>query len=208
MYVLYGTPLSNYYNKVKLCLLEMGLPFQEQLEFPKRNWPQGGSPSGKIPYLQCEDNTFLFESQAIVEYLCAKHQSSLLPSDLVQAAQIREVLFYIELYLEAPMKTLYPMAYWGKPIDSELCLSVLDQVKQGLAVILSRARCQPYLLNTEFSLVDVVAWVHFKTIQHALKVLGLEDIFMDTPISSYLAFCAQRPTIQRLEADKRLAARA
>ena len=52
MYKLHGFALSNYYNLVKLALLEKALPFEEVAVFPpaKPDFLQK-SPMGKIPCL-------------------------------------------------------------------------------------------------------------------------------------------------------------
>ena len=60
-----GFAVSNYYNKVKVALLEKGVAFEEVYcptsqdeEYRKR------SPMGKVPYLEV-DGQFLCESQVI-----------------------------------------------------------------------------------------------------------------------------------------------
>lgn len=203
MYTLYGVNLSNYYSKVKLCLLELDLPFTEQKIMPAKTWPDSGSPSGKIPYLQRPDGVFLYETQAIVEYLCAEHNSSLIPADPLQAAKVREMLLYLELYLIPAVEPIYPMAFWGKEVDNAVCEQAVTRAKAAMQLVLSRATFSPYLVGDQFTLADVGGWVHFSLVKYALKGLGLENIFADTPIEDYLALCAQRPSIQKLEADKR-----
>ena len=50
MLTLCGFSASNYYNKVKLALLEKGVPFQEQLAWVGQT-DLAASPLGKVPYL-------------------------------------------------------------------------------------------------------------------------------------------------------------
>ena len=95
MLVLCGLCLSNYYNKVKLALLEKGVPFEED----DRATPaaatramRGASPLGKIPFIRTEQGT-LCESQAILEYIEAAYpEPPLLPKDPFAAAKVRELV--------------------------------------------------------------------------------------------------------------------
>ena len=87
MITLCGIPLSNYYNKVKLVMLEKGVPFQEE-RVPTGCTDEGVlacSPLGKIPYIRTPDGA-LCESQVIVDYLEEAYPSpALLPSPWVPA---------------------------------------------------------------------------------------------------------------------------
>lgn len=50
MLTLYGFAASNYYNKVKLALMEKGIPFEESLRWPDQT--DGDlSPLHKVPYM-------------------------------------------------------------------------------------------------------------------------------------------------------------
>ena len=99
MITLYGFPVSNYYNKVKLALLEKNVPFTEALAHPSKLDEQAlaASPLGKIPFITTPQGT-LCESQAIVDYLEAAHPTpALLPADAFAAAKVRELTIYIDL---------------------------------------------------------------------------------------------------------------
>jgi glutathione S-transferase len=97
-----GFSLSNYYNKVKLALLEKGLPFEEQ-EFDFRalqgDAARAASPIGKVPFLLTPDGT-LCESAVICEYLEQRAPTpALLPTDPWAAAKVREMTQFLELHL-------------------------------------------------------------------------------------------------------------
>lgn len=54
MLTLYGFAASNYYNKVKLALMEKGIAFEESLRWPDQTDGEV-SPLHKVPYLVGED---------------------------------------------------------------------------------------------------------------------------------------------------------
>lgn len=53
MIKLYGMPLSNYYNTIKLCLLEKGIDFEEVANPPNQESDYlSKSPMGKVSTLR------------------------------------------------------------------------------------------------------------------------------------------------------------
>ncbi|MEY2839261.1 MAG: hypothetical protein RJB60_1560, partial [Pseudomonadota bacterium] len=72
MLKLHGFPLSNYFNKVKLALLEKGIAFEEVLvDFGKGGAEGAKSPLGKVPFLETEHGA-LCESQVMLDYIEAR----------------------------------------------------------------------------------------------------------------------------------------
>jgi len=56
MIALCGFGVSNYYNKLKLILLEKGIPFRERVVYPwERETFRHCSPLGKIPFIETEE---------------------------------------------------------------------------------------------------------------------------------------------------------
>ena len=102
MITLHGFAISNYYNKVKLVLLEKGLPFEEKY-LGTRSTDEAvlaATPLAKVPYISTEQGT-LCESEVIVEYLEALCPTpALLPAEPFAAAKVRELVTFIELHLE------------------------------------------------------------------------------------------------------------
>ena len=100
MLVLCGFPISNYYNKVKLALLEKGVAFSEEDVATGSKDPAvlAASPLAKIPFIRTDAGA-LCESQPILEYLeDAYPHPPLLPSDPFAAAKVREVVTFIDLH--------------------------------------------------------------------------------------------------------------
>ena len=116
MLTLCGFAASNYYNKVKFALLEKGVPFQEELAWVGET-DALSSPLGKVPYLKTEQGP-LCESAVIMEYIEQKYpQNPLLPNDPYAAAKVRELVTFLELYLELEARKLYPEAFFGGKIS-------------------------------------------------------------------------------------------
>ena len=88
MLTLCGFAASNYYNKVKLALLEKGVPFDEELAWVGEV-DTAASPLGKVPYLKTDAGP-MCESTVILEYLEARYpEHPLLPADPFAAANRR-----------------------------------------------------------------------------------------------------------------------
>ena len=91
MLTLCGFAASNYYNKVKLALLEKAIPFEEKLVWSDRSPALlEKSPLGKVPFFEIGDQS-LCESQVMLEYVEAAYpQNPLLPADPLAAARVRD----------------------------------------------------------------------------------------------------------------------
>jgi hypothetical protein len=64
-----GFAVSNYYNKVKLSLLEKGVPFSEAVVYPSQSEEMlSESPMGKVPFLRTPKGV-LSESQVLTEFI-------------------------------------------------------------------------------------------------------------------------------------------
>ncbi|RZL44667.1 MAG: glutathione S-transferase, partial [Variovorax sp.] len=119
MITLIGFAASNYYNKVRLALLEKGVRFDEELAWAGET-DLSASPMGKVPYLRTPDG-MLCESSAINEYIeAAFPQVPLLPAEPYAAAKVRELVLYLELHLELVARNLYAEAFFGGKVSDGL----------------------------------------------------------------------------------------
>ena len=121
MLTLCGFPISNYYNKVKLALLEKNVPFTEEVVMTKSKDDAvlSASPLSKIPFIRTPQGG-LCESQAIMEYIEAAYPNPpLLPRDPFAAAKVRELSIFIDLHLELAARELYAEAFFGGKISDD-----------------------------------------------------------------------------------------
>ena len=160
MFRVYGDHRSGNCYKVKLMLHLLDRPYE---------WVPvdltGGetrseafrtiNPNGKIPVLQLEDGTYLWESNAILNYLA--DGSEFLPSDPRLRTQVLQWQFfeqyshepyvgmarYIKLFLGMPEDRL--AEYKARQLDGYHALNVMEQQLQRT----------PYLVGEHYSIADV-----------------------------------------------------
>ncbi|MBA4261105.1 MAG: glutathione S-transferase [Comamonadaceae bacterium] len=202
MLTLCGFAASNYYNKVRLALLEKGVPFEEELVWVGQTDPQA-SPLGKVPYLRTDAGT-LSESTVILEYIEAKYpQHPLLPTDPFAAAKVRELVRYIELHLELVARNLYPEAFFGGKISDSAKEKTGQQLDKSVAAFARLARFSPYIAGDSFTLADVAAAVHLPLVSSASKLIYGKDCLADLPVRDYLKRMGERPAVQKVNADRK-----
>lgn len=207
MLVLCGFSLSNYYNKVKLVLLEKGLPFTEELVMTggKGEALLAETPLAKIPFLRTEQGA-LCESQAIVDYLEAAYPTpALLPSDPWQLGKVRELTTFIELHLELVVRELYPQAFFGGTVDAATIASVRKRLDKHIAGFKRLARFEPYIAGASFTQADCAAWVSLPLVGRATKAVYGEDLLEAAGVAwkPYVQFIGERPSAQKVSADRK-----
>ena len=203
MLTLCGFAASNYYNKVKLALMEKQIPFEEELAWLGETNPDE-SPLGKVPYLRTRHGA-ISESDAIIEYVDTLSTTTpLLPSDPFAAAKVRELCVYLNLHLELVARNLYPQAFFGGKVSDATRDKTLEQLKKNIAAFAKIARFDmPFIAGEQFSIADCSAIVHLPLVSSASKIMGGTDLLADLPVRDYLARMSERPTVQKLNADRK-----
>lgn len=202
MLTLCGFSASNYYNKVKLVLLEKGLPFEEQLAWIGET-DLSASPLGKVPYLLTEEGP-LCESAVIVDYLEAAYPTPpLVPADPYGAAKVRELCTFMELHLELVARNLYPQAFFGGSVSERLRDHTRAQLEKNVAAFAELAHFTPFVAGDRFTLADCAAVVHLPLVSAATKIIYGHDLLAHLPVRDYLARMAERPPVQRVNTDRK-----
>lgn len=202
MLTLCGFAASNYYNKVKLALLEKGVPFEEELAWVGQT-DRAASPLGKVPYLRTDEGT-LCESTVMLEYIEAKYpEQPLLPADPFAAAKVRELLRYLELHLELVARNLYPEAFFGGKISDAAKEKTGQQLEKNIAAFAKLAKFSPFIAGDSFTLADVAAAVHLPLVSGATRFIYGRDYLADLPVRDYLKRLGERPAVQKVNADRK-----
>jgi glutathione S-transferase len=204
MLTLVGFAISNYYNKVKIALLEKGVPFEEAL-----NWATKDeatlleSPLGKVPFLRTEHGP-LAESQVIIEYIEDLHPSpALMPADAYARAKVRELVTFIELHLELVARQLYPQAFFGGTVDAATVEQVRKNLTRNADAFAKLAKFSPYIAGDTFTVADCAAIVSLPLVSGASKAVLGEDVLAGTPARDYLKRMGERASVQKVNADRK-----
>ena len=207
MLVLCGFTLSNYYNKVKLALLEKGVPFTEELAHPRHKTEAmlQASPLGKVPFIRTEQGS-LCESQAILDYIEQAHPNPpLLPADPWQAAKVHELITFIELHIELVVRELYPKAFFGGELSDANAARIRPLLTKNIAAFKHLAKFAPYVAGDAFTQADCAAWVSLPLAAIATKVVYGEDLLAAAGVDwkPYAKLIGDRPAAQKVTADRK-----
>jgi len=207
MITLCGFALSNYYNAVKLALLEKGLPFTEERVTTGRSDEDllAASPLAKIPFVRTPQGP-LCESVAILEYLEAAHpQPALLPADPYAAAKVRELIIFINLHLELVARELYGQAFFGAQASEATQARVRRQLERNIPALRRLAKFAPYVAGERFTLADCVAYVNLPLVALSTRSVLGSDLLAEQGIDwkAYVKTVGQRPSAQRVDADRK-----
>lgn len=204
MLKLCGFAASNYYNKVKLALLEKDVAFEEVLVWTDRAPALlEKSPLGKIPYLETSQGV-MCESSVMLEYVESNYpQRPLLPADPFAAAKVRELIVFLELHLELVARELYAQAFFGGVVSEEVQARVLKLLRRNAKAFGQLTRFGPYIAGAEFTLADCAAAVHLPIVSLASKAIYGEDVLEDLPLRDYMKLLNERETVQRVGADRK-----
>ncbi len=207
MLKLYGFPVSNYYNMVKLALLEKALPFEE-VPFVSGQTPQvlAISPRGKVPVLGV-DAGFINETAIILEYLEQTQKGTpLLPSDPFERAQVLAIAKEIELYIELPGRACYGEAFFGMTLPDAIKEKTKSELLLGFAALGRHGKFAPYVAGDSLSIADLY-FLYSVPLACAVghKLFGI-DLLAEMPqAKALLERLEQNPHVQKIAADKEVA---
>ena len=209
MLKLCGFHISNYHNKIRIALLEKGVPFEEDAgcspsqkdEFVAR------TPMGKVPFLELDGGRRLAESEVIAEYLEEAYpQKPLLPKDPFERAKVRELITVMELHVELVARRLYGQVFWRRPVSEEVKAGAEKDLAKGIRALKALVRFEPYIAGKELTLADCAAFVHLPLVSLATKHAFGHDVLEDIPqLKPYLKILGERPAFQKVNEDRKAA---
>ncbi|MGZ7456070.1 glutathione S-transferase family protein [Pseudomonas sp. Ma2-10] len=204
MLKLYGFCVSNYYNMVKLALLEKGLPFEEILFYPGPS-PEALaiSPRGKVPVLGVEQG-FVNETSVILEYLEHRQNGTpLLPSDPFERSRVLALAKEIELYIELPGRACYAEAFFGMTVPDAIKDKTRAELLLGFASLGRHGKFAPYVAGDSLSIADVYFLYSVPLACAVAQKLFDLDLLAEMPAAkALLERLGQNPNVQRIAKDK------
>jgi glutathione S-transferase len=210
MLKLHGFAVSNYYNKVKMALLEKGVPFEEVFVGTKSTDEAvlAASPLAKIPFITTEHGA-LCESDAILDYIEGAYpQPPLLPADPFAAAKVRELSTFIDWHMEMAARQLYGSCFFGDPPLSDSNLArIRRDLEKKIAGFKRLAKFSPYVAGDTFTLADCSAFNSLRLVSLTSKTAFGVDLLEAAGVDykPYLDFVGQRASAQKVVADRKAA---
>jgi glutathione S-transferase len=209
MITLCGFPVSNYYNVVKMALLEKAAPFSEELVMPRSNDEAvlNASPLGKIPFIKTPQGS-MCESKAILEYVEGAYPApALFPTDAFAAGKVRELMIYIDLHLELVARELYGQAFFGGTVADDVKERVHKTLERNIAGFKRLMKFSPYVAGDSFTMADIVAFNNLPLVGMATRAVYGDDMLASAGVDykPYLKLVGERASAQKVVADRKLA---
>lgn len=210
MIQLHGFAVSNYYNKVKLALLEKNVPFTEVYQGTRSTDEAvlAASPLAKIPYITTDQGS-LCESQAILEWLeDAFPQPPLMPADPFAAAKVRELTTFIDWHLEMTARQLYGSVFFGAaPLSDGNKARIRQELEKNIAAFKRLAKFSPYVAGEQFTQADCSAFNNLPLVGMATRGAYGEDLLLAGGVDykPYIKLVSERPAAQKVAADRKAA---
>ncbi|MDG9780000.1 glutathione S-transferase family protein [Metapseudomonas otitidis] len=165
MYKVYGDVISGNCYKVKLILELLGQPYQwVPVDILKGETQSEAflalNPNGKIPVLELEDGTTLWESNAILNFLA--EGSDLLPGEPRLRTQVLQWQFF-EQYSHEPYVAVarFIKRYQGMPAErAEEYQVCLVRGYKALRVMEQQLSRTPYLVGDTYSIADIALYAY------------------------------------------------
>lgn len=204
MIKLYGAPISNYYNMVKVALIEKGLDFEEVLTPPSQDPAYlNQSPMGKIPCIETPDG-FLSESLPILEYLeSLESDAPLLPLDAFAQAKAREISQVIELNVELVARRGLG-GLRGKPV-ADLTISEMQRdLPKGCAAVARLTQFGPFICGETFTYADIVGFFSLILANRIAIAVADTDLMALIPgAHAWFEMMQSRPSVSTALADQK-----
>jgi len=208
MLKLCGFHISNYFNKVRIAMLEKGVRFEldptcrpsQAEDFLAR------TPMGKVPFLEI-DGARLCESQVICEYLEDAYPARpLYPRDALERARVRELITLMELHVELVARRLYGQVFFGRPPSEDTKQAAQKDLVKGVRALRARAKFDPYIAGGDLTLADCAAFVHLPLVSLATKHAYGTDMLESMPqVKPYLKMLGERPAFKTVNEDRKAA---
>jgi len=204
---LHGFSSSNYYNVVKLTLLEKAVPFEEVLVYSgagEKYRPDylAMSPLGKVPCLETAEG-FVSESRAICEYLEEVHpEPALYPKAPFARAKERELVQVLDLYVDLPARRVLRNFFTRSAPPPKIADEVRSTLQRGVAALVSLAG-ERLCDERRFGALEVSAANHLPMAQLVARtVLDFDPLAGAPVLEAYLARLMERPTVKRVRDDR------
>lgn len=199
---LHGYPVSNYVNTVRAALIEKGLEYRFVITGAAQDERfLGMNPMGKIPVIE-DDGIFLSETVAILDYLDDRYpQPALRPIDIVQRARGRQVINIVQMYVEAPARSLFPGVFMGGTNDNSIVASVRATLDRSTAALKRLMAPAPFVMGGTLTQADLFAFYNLDVVDRLTRFVWGRSIVDEIGIAPWHAMMAARDSSRTVLTD-------
>lgn len=155
-----GRRTSGNTQKVLWCCDELGLAYEREdvgREFGRNREPEylALNPNGRVPTL-VDDGFVLWESNAIVRYLCAKHgMGTLCPPQLQQRADMERWMDWQQTTLRPPFHALSDALQSPNPPGGEVMKRLCETMDNAWKILDAQLAQQPFVAGAGLTMADI-----------------------------------------------------
>jgi glutathione S-transferase len=199
---LHGYPVSNYVNTARAALIEKGLPYEMVIAGAAQDDRfLGMNPMGKIPVLE-DDGYFLGETVAILEYLDDRYsEPSLRPADLFVRGRGRQIANVVQMYVEAPARSLFPGVFMGGHNNAETETAVRSMLDRSTVALKRLLAPSPFLLGDTLSQADLFGFYNLDIVDRLTRFVYKRSIIEEIEIAPWHAMMLARESSRVVLAD-------
>lgn len=167
---LIGSLTSPYVRKIRVLLLEKGIPFEFVNDPP---WEPGNhvadfNPLGKVPALVTDEGEVFFDSPILADYLeTLGVYAPELPTDALEALRVKQLEALADGITDAAVVWLLETRRPAEKQDAGTIERQRGKVERGLDALEKQLGSQAYLYGEAFSRADIaaasgLAWISFR----------------------------------------------
>ncbi|MEL0252228.1 MAG: glutathione S-transferase family protein [Novosphingobium sp.] len=199
---LHGYPVSNYVNIVRADLIEKDLAYELVITGAASTEPfLTMNPMGKIPVLEVQ-GFFLGETVAILEFLDDRYPvRTLRPDDVLVRARGRQIINVVQMYVEAPARSLFPGVFMGGVNSDDAVSSARKNLDRAVFALRRLAVPAPFLMGAGLSQADLFVFYNLDIADRLTRFVFDSSILEDAGLDQWHAMMATRPSTQAVLAD-------
>jgi len=191
-FTLISHALCPYVQRAVIALEEQGITYK-RIDIDLANkpaWFKKLSPLGKVPVLVVDDDTVIFESAVISEYINEVNQGQLLASEPLAKAKQRA-------WIEFASNTLNNIGQLYNAADAPAFNDAVSQLKQKWQTLEANLNHDSYFSSEDFSLVDAAFAPLFRYLPVLEKISGQSFLQHFPKINKWADTLNQRASVKK-----------
>ena len=156
MMKLYGSPTSPYVRKVRCLVHEKNLPVEfAAVETAADTRISALNPLGKVPVLQRDDGSVLFDSPVIVEFLDAFSAPALIPATGETRWQVLRMAALADGIMDAAVARMLELRRLEPQRSADLLKHQEGKIARAMVYAEGQLSAAAFLVGGHFSLADI-----------------------------------------------------